>query len=331
MSAEESKDVVFPPEAYRFALQNTVDAVVITDMDSVIQYVNPAFTEITGFSADEALGRKPSILRSQHTTLETYQHMWKVILAGGWWRGEIINVKRSGAEWWSFLSISQIKDAEGRAFAYVGISRDITEMKTLQRQLKEASLEAIFMLSVACEVKDETTGNHIRRVQGYSRELALRLGLSETDAERVGYSSVMHDIGKLHIPDLILQKAGPLSEPEMELMRRHPVHAVSILREKPFYSTARDIANNHHEKWDGTGYPEGKRGEEIPLAARIVAVADVFDALTTRRPYKEAWSEERALAELAAQKGHALDPRVVDAFVSLHEEGAVCAIRSEFP
>jgi PAS domain S-box-containing protein len=319
------------PEAYRFALENTVDAVTITDMNSVIQYVNPAFTATTGFSADEAIGEKPVILRSRHTNSDTYKDMWEVILNGGWWRGEIINVKKTGEEWYSFLSISQIKDSEGVPFAYVGISRDITEMKQLQFRLKEASLEAIFMLSLAAEAKDEVTGSHIQRVQHYSEALALRLGLSPMEAEEIGYSSMMHDVGKLHVPDAILKKAGSLSREEWEVMGEHPSQGVVILRDKPFYEKAREIAGNHHEKWGGDGYPEGKKGMEIPLVARIVAVADVYDALTTSRPYKEAWSAERVLEELVEQRGVHFDPEIVDALALLHGEGVLGEIRKRFP
>jgi len=320
-----------PLEAYQFALENTVDAVVITDMESVIQWVNPAFTTITGFTWKDSIGRKPSILRSKQTTIETYKEMWSVILSGGWWRGEVVNKKRSGEEWYSFLSISQIKDDEGHPFAYVGISRDITEMKMLQFRLKDASLEAIYMLSVACEAKDEVTGSHVLRVQNYTEALARKLGFSDERAEEVGYSSMMHDVGKLHVPDAILKKPAPLSREEWVEMTKHPANGVAILRDKPFYELARQISENHHERWDGTGYPNGKKGEEIPLAARITTVADVFDALTTERPYKRAWNEEEALKELVEQKGKAFDPEVVDAFVSLHKEGYVAEIRQRFP
>ncbi|HNT88487.1 MAG TPA: HD domain-containing phosphohydrolase, partial [Candidatus Hydrogenedentes bacterium] len=314
-----------------FALDNTVDAVIITDMNSVIRYVNPAFTATTGFTAEEALGCKPNIMRSARTTSETYEQMWSVIRAGGWWRGEIVNVKKTGEEWYSYLSISQIRDESGQPIAYVGISRDITEMKQLQMQLKDAGLEAIFMLSVASEAKDEVTGSHIRRVQHFSQALALRLGFAEMEAEEIGYSSMMHDVGKMRVPDAVLKKAGPLTREEWDVMSQHPEHGVIILRDKPFYRVARDIAGNHHERWDGTGYPHGKQGEAIPIASRIVTVADVFDALTTERPYKAAWPVETAVEELRAQRGKALDPHVVDAFLELHAEGVIDRIRDEFP
>lgn len=318
-------------EGFKAALEQTVDSVIITDLHSVIRYVNPAFTQITGFTVEEAIGRKPSLLRSRHTTLETYADMWRVILAGGWWRGEIINVRRNGEEWTSFLSISQIKDEQGVPTGYVGIARDITELKRLQQEIREAGLEAIFMLSVACEAKDETTGSHIRRVQAYSEALALRLGLSAAQAEEIGYSSMMHDVGKIHVPDAILRKAGPLSREEWDAMVRHTTAGTRILRDKAFYRVARDICTSHHERWDGQGYPERKRETEIPLAARIVAVADVFDALTTRRPYKDAWPETEALARLANERGLAFDPQVVDAFLQLYEEGVIPAIRRQYP
>jgi PAS domain S-box-containing protein len=319
-----------PEDVYRFALDNTVDSVVITDIDSVIRYVNPAFTTITGFRREEAIGNKPVILRSRHTSRKTYQDMWETILSGGWWRGEIININRAGEEWYSFLSISQIRDEKGRAFAYVGIARDISEMKRLQFQLREASLEAIYMLSQAAEAKDEVTGGHIRRVQAYSEELALRLGFSEAAAEEIGYSSMMHDVGKLQVPDAVLKKRGPLSTEEWMTMVSHPNSGVTILRDRPFYETARAIAGNHHEKWDGSGYPKGRKEDTIPVAARIVAVADIFDALTTERPYKAAWPEEDAMAELRQEKGKGLDPVVVDAFEAMYAEGVITRIRKRF-
>lgn len=318
-------------QAFGLALQHTVDAVVITDLDSVIRYVNPAFTAQTGFGADEAIGQKPSIQRSPHTTLQTYQEMWRVILGGGWWRGELVNRTKSGQEWTSFLSISQVRDDAGQPMGYVGIGRDITEMKRLQARLREMSLEAIFMLAVAAEAKDEVTGSHVQRVRLYAEALARQLDLPPALCEEIGYSSMMHDVGKLQVPDAVLRKRGALDDEEWQQMRAHPLSGVAILRDKEFYAVARDIAGNHHEHWDGTGYPQGRRGEDIPLSSRIVAVVDVFDALTTARPYKEAWSEARALAELRAQRGRAFDPRVVDAFVALHASGVVRDIRERFP
>lgn len=322
---------IITEDYFRFALEHTVDWVVITDLDSVIVYVNPAFSAISGYTTEEAVGQKPSIAKSPHTTLETYQEMWSVILAGGWWRGEIINKKKSGELWHSFLSISQIRDDDGTPVAYIGIARDITEMKRLEQRLYEMSLEAIFMLSLAAEAKDNVTGSHLQRVRGYSEAIAEQLGLPEEQIAEIGYSSMMHDVGKLHIPDDILMKAGKLTPGEWEEMKKHPLEGVTILRDKSFYQMARDIAGNHHERWDGFGYPNGKKGEEIPLSSRIVSVADVFDALTTARPYKDAWPADAALTEIIAGKGSFFDPHVVDAFEELYKNGTISEILRRYP
>ena len=319
------------PPTYHYALEQTADAVIITSPETLIEYVNPAFTRITGYDAEEVLGKKPNVQGSEHTTPKKYRDIWTDILSSGFWSGEIVNKRKSGEAWTAKLTISKVSDDDGRTLGYVGVASDISDIKQLQEKLKDAGLEAIYMLAVACEAKDETTGNHIARVQHYAYHVACRLGLPEREAEEIGYSSTMHDLGKIHVPDGILMKPGPLSKSEWREMRKHPANGVLILRDAEFYRVARDIAENHHERWDGKGYPDGKRGGEIPLAARIVSVADVFDALASQRPYKKPWPVEQALEELRGQKGKAFDPEVVDAFMALHGEGVVGKIQEQFP
>ncbi|HUV39928.1 MAG TPA: PAS domain S-box protein, partial [Planctomycetota bacterium] len=248
------------PRTYLYALEHVADSVIVTDPASVIQYVNPAFTRITGYSREEVIGRKPGVQGAPQTTSARYREIWESILSRGWWSGQILNRRRSGEEWTARLTISEITDEEGRKLGYVGVAGDITEILRLQDRLKDAGLEAIHMLAVACEAKDRTTGNHVARVRHYACHTALKLGLSEREAEEIGYSSIMHDVGKLHVPDGILMKPGPLSEGEWREMRTHPAAGVRILRQSDFYKVARDIADNHHERWDGTGYPHGRRG-----------------------------------------------------------------------
>jgi putative two-component system response regulator len=137
-------------------------------------------------------------------------------------------------------------------------------------------------------------------------------------------------VGKLHVPDAILKKAGKLTEDEWEEMKKHPEGGAAILRNKDFYHVARDIAANHHERWDGTGYPAGIKGEEIPLASRIVTVADVFDALTTERPYKKAWTETEAMDKILQDRGKAFDPAVVDAFEALFRRGKISELMRRY-
>jgi PAS domain S-box-containing protein len=320
-----------PLEVFRFALDHAADVVIITDTDKRIRYVNAAFERVTEYSAAEVLGQKPSVQGSLSTTREQRDAIWSTIDAHGWWQGELVNRRRSGQEWTARVSIARVADDAGRTVAYVAIETDVTELKSLQRQLQAANIEAIYMLSFACEAKDTTTGRHIERVQHYCHTTARRLGLDEASAEEIAYSSIMHDVGKLHVPDSVLMKPAPLDEEEWRLMKRHPRDGVSILRRAPFYTVAREIAENHHERWDGTGYPAGKKGESIPLAARITAVADVFDALSSRRPYKDPWPEGDVLDEMRLQRGHAFDPRVVDAFLDLCSEGVLRDIRRRFP
>lgn len=315
-----------PTEIYRLALEQTADSVLITDIDHRIQYVNPAFTRITGYEPEEVLGKTPAMMRSGRTPWIVYRRMWSAVARRGWWRGELVNRKRNGEEWCASLSISVVNDENDNPLAYISIATDVTEMKRLQLRLKHAGLEAIYMLSLACEAKDETTGSHIVRVREYSQALAEKLELPPEEAQEIGYSSIMHDVGKLHVPDEILQKTGPLTDEEWIEIHRHPMSGKVILRHDEFYEIARQVAENHHERWDGMGYPAGRCAEEIPLPARIVSVADVFDALSTRRPYKEPWPEEQAVDEIRRQRGRAFDPRVVDAFLELHADGAVSGI-----
>jgi putative nucleotidyltransferase with HDIG domain len=188
-------------------------------------------------------------------------------------------------------------------------------------QLHEANLDALYMLAVASEAKDEDTGQHVRRIQRLAVALAGELGVPRASAEAMGLAAILHDVGKIHVPDQILKKPGPLTAEERAEMQQHTLTGERILSNKPFFATARSIARSHHENFDGSGYPDGGAGEAISLEARIVRVADVFDALTSRRVYKEAWPVDRAAAEIAARRGVAFDPNVADAFARLYANG----------
>lgn len=188
-------------------------------------------------------------------------------------------------------------------------------------ELHEAHMEAILMLAVAAEAKDQDTGHHVRRIQRYSRLLAEQLGLSGAESESIGYSSILHDVGKIHIPDRILTKPGPLDDDERRQMQQHTLVGERILSRTAFFERARRIARSHHENWDGSGYPDGLAGEAIPLEARIVHVADVYDALTSQRVYKQPWPDQEALASILAERSRMFDPEVADAFATLSREG----------
>jgi len=185
------------------------------------------------------------------------------------------------------------------------------------RELEETRLQIIRRLGRAAEYKDDETGTHVIRMSHYARLLALAAGCSAEESERLFQAAPMHDIGKIGIPDAILQKPGKLSDEEFAVMRKHPNIGARIIgsHEHPLLKTARLVALSHHEKWDGSGYPYGLEGEQIPLAGRIVAIADVFDALTSERPYKDAWPVEQACHYLRGEAGRHFDPRLVELFI----------------
>lgn len=185
-------------------------------------------------------------------------------------------------------------------------------------QLQNTHLELIQRLGRAAEYKDNETGLHVMRMSHTSRRLALQLGFNETFANDLLHAAPMHDLGKIGIPDHILLKPGRLDDAEMSIMRQHPVIGANILDHSAssLIRLAQSVALYHHEKWDGTGYPHGYKGEEIPIEARIVAVADVFDALSSKRPYKEAWPLEKVIGEIESQRNRHFDPAVVDALLA---------------
>ncbi len=184
------------------------------------------------------------------------------------------------------------------------------------KELTETRIEIIRRLGMAAEFRDNETGMHIYRVSEFCKMIALNYGFPEAEAELLLNIAPMHDIGKLGVQDSILQKPGRLTPEEFEVVKQHTIIGAKIIgdHKSDLLKTARIVALEHHEKWDGTGYPYGKSGEEINIFARITAVADVFDALTSKRPYKEAWSIEDALEHIKNQSGKHFDPKVVDAF-----------------
>jgi response regulator RpfG family c-di-GMP phosphodiesterase len=189
-------------------------------------------------------------------------------------------------------------------------------------ELEEARLEVLERLATAGEFRDDETGEHARRVGAAAQRLADAVGLAEAGGERMRVAAPLHDIGKIAIPDALLLKAGRFSRTEHTAMQRHTVIGADMLAgtSSGLLALAREIALTHHERWDGSGYPAGLAGEDIPKAGRIVALADVFDALTHRRPYKEAWPVEEAVREIRAQGGRQFDPDLAEAFAELDHE-----------
>ncbi|QKJ24426.1 response regulator c-di-GMP phosphodiesterase, RpfG family [Poseidonibacter lekithochrous] len=186
----------------------------------------------------------------------------------------------------------------------------------LEKEIEDTQKEVVFKMGAIGETRSKETGNHVKRVAEYSKILALEYGLSESDAEVLKQASPMHDIGKVGIPDNILKKPGRLDKDEIEIMKTHSKLGYEMLKgsSRPLLKVAAILAHEHHEKWDGSGYPRGLKGEEINIYGRITAIADVFDALGSNRCYKEAWEDERVYELFRKQRGKHFDPKLVDIF-----------------
>jgi two-component system, response regulator RpfG len=184
-------------------------------------------------------------------------------------------------------------------------------------EIEQREREILFRLAKATESRDNGTGAHLERMARYCGLIAEAIGLPDEEVRMIEAAAPLHDIGKISVPDAILNKSGPLEPAELAIMRQHPQHGYEVLRDSPsrFVQIGAEIALRHHERWDGSGYPGGLSGEDIPLSARIVAIADVLDALTTRRPYKQAWPMAEALDYMREQRGRMFDPRLIDALV----------------
>ncbi|MBD3240060.1 MAG: response regulator [Chitinivibrionales bacterium] len=212
----------------------------------------------------------------------------------------------------------------------IELARKSSEARKAWDRLRSISLDTVFRLTRAAEYRDEDTGEHIQRMSHYTSLVAEKMGLALTTVELIRYASTLHDVGKIGIPDSILLKPGKLDPQEWVTMKTHTTIGGRILdgSKADFMKMGRVIALTHHEKWDGSGYPNGLKGSEIPLVGRITAIADVFDALTSRRPYKEPFSLDEALDIIKASRGSHFDPAVVDAFLELWDR--IREVRNHF-
>lgn len=208
-------------------------------------------------------------------------------------------------------------DDEVRILSYIGDSASVAiHNQMVGQRLQQSYLQIIQALAYAIEAKDAYTRGHSERVRGYAVTLANHLGLSQEEVLLIGNAAVLHDIGKVEVSRGIIQKPERLTDEEYSAMKDHTLLGEIIVEGIPFLEEAKPLIRHHHERWDGKGYPDGKSGEEIPLGARIIAIADIYDALTTSRPYRRDISKERAILQLRKEKGGHLDPRLVEEFIA---------------
>ena len=326
----------------------TVSDCLLPDLPLV--YANPAFLRMTGYTLGEVVGRNCRFLQGPDTAQSGLATLRAALRAGRDCAVLLRNHRKDGTSFWNELTMAPVRDDDGHLTHYIGIQTDVTARVAAEAALHRANAElesrvaartaaltdanaalvaaqyeTLDRLARAAESRDDDTGQHTARVGATSALLARALGWPADDADRLGRAAVLHDVGKIGIPDAILLKPGRLTPPELAVMRTHAAAGTAILAGSghALLQLAEAVALTHHERWDGAGYPRGLAGAAIPVAGRIVAVADVFDALTHARSYKAAWPAADAVAEIARQAGRQFDPQVVAAFLALHRRGAI--------
>ncbi|MBI3172180.1 MAG: PAS domain S-box protein [Chloroflexi bacterium] len=312
-------------EAYfRALIENSAEGIVILDEQGMMRYVAPAEERLTGYNPEQAVGQ--SVFSNIHP--EDLPNVVAAVQEGiahpGITRVVEYRFKRMDGEWRYFEATGHSLLNDPHISGLVINYRDITERKLAEQaiakhaeDLAQAYDSTLAGWARALELRDELTEGHTRRVTDLTLELARALDITEDELAHIRRGALLHDIGKMGIPDSILHKPGPLTAHESRIMQMHPQYAYELLSLIPFLQPAIDIPYCHHERWDGTGYPRGLRGKEIPLAARIFSVVDVWDALTTDRPYRAAWSRVRAREYILAESGCYFDPEIVQKFLKL--------------
>ncbi len=323
---------------------STLVSVILTDLSQKVLFWNTGARNIFGYTAEEILGHKVTKIYPPDALTDEAVQQFRQMVAGksGTVHGKMRQITKDGRTVIISLALSPMLDAAGELQGILGVGLDVTEETHLHEELVKSFAQikitqdvSVFSLAKLAECRDEETGLHLSRIQEYCRSLAYRLAdrdqfkdvMTHEFIDDLVRSSVLHDIGKVGIPDTILLSDDKFTPAEFEIMKRHPViggdaleEAVKELGEESYLCVARDIAYHHHERWDGKGYPFGLKEEQIPLPARIVALADVYDALTSQRRYKRAFSHDEAVKIIVEGKGTHFDPELVDVFLEVDSE-----------
>lgn len=299
-----------------------------TDTNGIITYVNDAFCAISQYEAKELLGKPHNIIRHPDMPAYAFSQMWETITSKQSWEGVVKNRKKDGSAYYVKSIVNPILNEHGEIEEYIAIRQDVTELEMyrqdLENRLRESTeeivqtqREIVYTMGAIGEKRSKETGLHVKRVAHYSYVLAKLYGLDEKEAQLLEQGSPMHDIGKVGIPDSVLHKPGPLNEEEWAIIKTHPTLGYEMLKhsKREILQAAAIIAHEHHERWDGKGYPRGLKGEEIHIFGRITAIADVYDALGHDRVYKKAWTLGEIQAFFEEEKGHQFDPVLTSLFL----------------
>lgn len=317
---------------YRAVLNSSPIGIILLDQKGVVKAWSLSAERILGWKSDEVIEEPIYTVMAQNRNIIT---LLKKVLKGE----TITNTELScrgieGSEIEIEITISPVYNTDKSMLYILLMFSDITERKRLEREniknlqvmtalykeLQKSYDATIESLGKALELRDKDTEGHTKRVAELTEALARKFGIEEEDIIHIRRGAILHDIGKLSIPDAILLKPGKLNEEEWNVIKKHPEFAYIVLSSIEYLRPALDIPYCHHEKWDGTGYPRGLKGEDIPLSARIFAVVDVWDALTSNRPYRPAWNKEETLRYIKEQAGKYFDPKVVEVFLEVISE-----------
>jgi len=289
-----------------------------TNLEGVLAAQHDNWGEVVDLDMVEPTGFDPLFVRMMRE--ENFQQYYAISLTS---KGKLIGILELyirqpfevDDEWRNFF-----KTLAGQAGVAIENAQLVNGLQIANLELLQAYDATIVGWSMAMDFRDKETEGHTQRVTEMTLALARMLGIPEDQMENIRRGALLHDIGKMGIPDAILLKPGLLTDEERAIMQKHPKMAYEMLKSIAFLRPALEIPHLHHEKWDGTGYPNGLKGEEIPLPARLFAVIDVYDALTSDRPYRPAWSKEKTLAYIQEQSGKHFDPQVVKAFLEFLRE-----------
>ena len=312
-----------------------VDPVVILDNQNRIVDINSAMLALLGKESKDVVGESAKIVFTDFPIpIKRYTQVS--------YAREEAAFEIKGKNVYYEMSVWPLYDSNKQMTGRIYISHDITALKELERELRELNVDlekrvrsrtqelaeaydvTLEGWAKALELRDKETEGHSRRVTETTLSVARAMGIeAEEELEHIRRGAILHDIGKMGIPDHILRKDGALTEEERQIIKKHPETAYDLLKQIPFLERALEIPYCHHERWDGAGYPRGLSERAIPLPARIFAVADVWDALSSNRPYRKAWRKEEVVQYLINEAGKQFDPRVVNAFLSLVEKGGI--------
>jgi len=304
-------------------MDNVADGVCLIGLDDLlIKWTNEKFTRMFGYNPEEMVGKHMDMINASMERIPTETRtssIADILKETREWHGEIRNIKRDGTHFWCYANVSLFDHPE-YGEVEVSVNTDITERKQAEEKLKKSLEASINTMSKIVEVKDPYTAGHQQRVSQLTTAIAKELNLSQDKIEGIRIASLIHDIGKISVPTEILSKSIRLSNIEFSLIKEHSRIGYDILKAIDFSYPVAQIVLQHHEKINGSGYPNNLKGDEILLEARIICVADVVEAMSSHRPYRPSLGIDAALEEISKNKGTLYDPEVVDICLKLFKE-----------